>query len=145
LQFHGTESPDQVQAFRGVRVIKAFRVRVSADLEGLCRYHGAADALLLDAYVTGVAGGTGATFSWALAREAVDRGLVSAAGALGNGVPPLILAGGLTPENVAAAIAAAAPYAVDVSSGVESAPGRKDPAKVRAFVKAVRSEEGRRA
>jgi phosphoribosylanthranilate isomerase len=137
LQFHGSEPPEEMRSFPGVRAIKAFRVRASVDLEDLHRYHEAADALLLDAYVPGIAGGSGATFPWALAREAVERGLVASAHGLGNGVPPLILAGGLTPENVAAAIAAAAPYAVDVSSGVEAAPGRKDPAKVRAFVKAA--------
>jgi phosphoribosylanthranilate isomerase len=139
LQFHGSEPPEQMRAFPGVRAVKAFRVRASGDLESLRCYHGAADAILLDAYVSGVAGGTGETFPWALAQEAVARGLVAPATGIGNGAPPLILAGGLTPDNVAAAIAAAAPYAVDVSTGVEAAPGRKDPAKVRAFIEAAHS------
>jgi phosphoribosylanthranilate isomerase len=138
LQFHGSESPEQMRAFPGVRAVKAFRVRASADLESLRRYHGAADALLLDAYVPGIAGGTGATFPWALAQEAAARGLVASANRFGNAAPPLILAGGLTPENVAAAIAAAAPYGVDVSTGVEAAPGRKDPTRVRRFIEEVR-------
>src|SRR5262249_37944446 len=81
LQFHGSEPPGQVRAVPAVRAVKAFRVRASADLESLRNYHGAADALLLDAYVPGIAGGTGATFPWALAQEAVARGLVAPAGA----------------------------------------------------------------
>lgn len=142
IQFHGHETPETVAAVTGVRRIKAFRVRTTADLDALAGYHGVVDGLLLDAYSEHAAGGTGRTFPWALAREAVARGL--AAGADGRGVgPPLILAGGLTPENVAAAIRETAPYAVDVSSGVEAAPGRKDAAKVAAFIMAALGERER--
>jgi phosphoribosylanthranilate isomerase len=138
IQFHGRETPEAMASVTGVRRVKAFRVRSAADLDALARYHGVADALHLDAYAEHAAGGTGQTFPWSLAREAADRGLVAATDGRGAGAPPLILAGGLTPENVARAIAQAAPYAVDVSSGVEAAPGRKDGAKVVAFVSAVR-------
>jgi phosphoribosylanthranilate isomerase len=137
VQFHGRETPEALAAVSGARRVKAFRIREASDLSALARYHGVADALLLDAYAEHAAGGTGQTFPWALAREAAARGLVAAMDGPGYGAPPLILAGGLTPENVAAAIAQAAPYAVDVSTGVESAPGRKDPAKILAFIGAA--------
>jgi phosphoribosylanthranilate isomerase len=81
----------------------------------------------MDAYSPATRGGTGATFNWDLAIEAKKLGR------------PIFLAGGLTPENVADAVRRVQPYAVDVSSGVESAPGRKDPEKVRAFVAGAKS------
>jgi phosphoribosylanthranilate isomerase len=129
LQFHGQESPRVLAAVGGVRRIKVFRIRDEADLVALQTYRDCAEAFLLDAYVPGVAGGTGQTFNWELAFRARETGL------------PILLAGGLTPDNVGAAIRAARPYAVDVSSGVEAAPGRKDPARVRAFVTAVRDAD----
>jgi len=124
LQFHGDEGPSfcaEAARRTGCRVIKAARVRSGADIQALRSFR--TDYHLLDAYVAGVPGGTGETFSWELAR--------------GHRGPPLILSGGLTAANVAEAIAAAHPYAVDVASGVESAPGIKDPAAMRAFVDAV--------
>jgi phosphoribosylanthranilate isomerase len=124
-QFHGDESPEALAGITGVRRIKACRVETSADLELLADYREVADAFLLDARVPGLAGGTGQSFPWPLAREARRFGR------------PIILAGGLTPENVAAAIEAGRPDAVDVSSGVEVAPGRKDRARVRHFVAAA--------
>ena len=87
------------------------------------------DAWLLDSFVAGMRGGTGAKFNWDLAVEAKDLGR------------PVILAGGLTPENVAEAVRQVRPYAVDVSSGVESSPGKKDPAKLRQFIRAAVSVE----
>src|SRR5206468_1149705 len=84
-------------------------------------------AWLLDSFVPGQSGGTGTTFNWALAKRAGAHG------------PPIILAGGLTPENVAEAVRLTRPFGVDVSSGVESSPGRKDPAKMEAFITAVRA------
>jgi phosphoribosylanthranilate isomerase len=108
-----------------VRRIKAFRIAASEDLEPLARYRDAAEAFLLDARVAGVAGGTGQTFPWFLARAARSAGR------------PIILAGGLTPENVVCGIAEGQPDAVDVSSHVESAPGRKDPQRVRRFIAAA--------
>ncbi len=128
LQFHGEETPDLVRQFRrAVKVMKAFRVRGEETLMRLPAYADAVDAILLDAYVAGAHGGTGAQFDWKLAVQARDLGR------------PLVLAGGLTPANVAEAVRTVRPYGVDVSSGVESAPGRKDPEKLAEFVRAARS------
>ena len=125
LQLHGDEGPAYcAEAARrtGCKVIKAARVRSGADIQALAPFH--TDFHLLDSYVAGIPGGTGETFAWELAR------------AHGRGVP-VILSGGLTPENVGDAIAAVRPYAVDVASGTESSPGRKDVEKLRAFASAV--------
>lgn len=119
LQFHGEESPDFCAQF-GVRSMKAFRIQNSASLRALPDY--ATEAYLLDAYSPAAHGGTGAQFNWELAVSAKQHG------------KPIFLAGGLTPENVAAAVRQVRPFGVDVSSGVESAPGKKDPAKVQAFI-----------
>ena len=125
VQFHGDEAPEYCGRFAGrVRVIKAFRIRDEGSLEALPRYPMA--AWLLDSFVEGQAGGTGKRFNWELARRA---------NLLGR---PIILAGGLTPDNVGEAIRSVAPYAVDVSSGVESGPGRKDPARLASFLACVR-------
>ncbi len=123
LQFHGDESPEDCLKF-GVMSLKAFRVRDRASLKSFPAYQ--TDAWLLDAYTPDARGGTGATFNWDLAVEAQKLGR------------PIFLAGGLTPENVGAAVRRVRPFAVDVSSGVESAPGKKDAAKVRAFITAAR-------
>ena len=125
VQFHGRESPADLAQVTGVTRIKACRVAARSDLDPLTDYREAADAFLLDARVSGLAGGTGQSFPWPLAREARRFGR------------PIILAGGLSPENVAAAIEAAQPDAVDVSSGVEASPGRKDPDRVHRFVAAA--------
>jgi phosphoribosylanthranilate isomerase len=125
VQLHGEEGPSycaEVARRTGCRVIKAARVRSGADIRALRPY--ATDFHLLDAYVEGVPGGTGETFAWELAGE--HRGRV-----------PVILSGGLTADNVAEAIATVRPYAVDVASGTESAPGVKDHDKLRAFAAAV--------
>ena len=119
VQLHGDEEPDDCVEINR-RVIKAFRVRDAASLAGIGRYRVA--GYLLDAWSPDAHGGTGRTFNW---------GLAESAGIAGR----LILAGGLTPENVAEAVRIVAPYAVDVSSGVESAPGKKDPEKVREFIR----------
>ncbi len=126
VQMHGRESPEAVaQAPR--RAVKAIRVGPGFQPQDALRYDGAAAALLLDTRLDGaLPGGTGRTFDWSLVRPVRE------------GTSFLVLAGGLTPDNVAEAIATVRPDAVDVSSGVESAPGRKDAAKVRAFVDAVR-------
>jgi phosphoribosylanthranilate isomerase len=127
LQFHGDEGPAfcaEAARRTGCRVIKAARVRSGADIQAVEAFH--TDFHLLDGYAPGKPGGTGETFSWELARA--HRGGV-----------PMILSGGLTAENVAAAIAATCPYAVDVASGVELSPGKKDPAKLQAFAEAVRA------
>jgi len=123
LQFHGDEPPDFCTQF-GLMSLKAFRIRDAASLDALPNY--ATDAYLLDAYSPEARGGTGEKFNWDLAVEAQKFGR------------PIFLAGGLTPANVAAAVKQVQPFAVDVSSGVESAPGKKDPVKVRAFIQAAR-------
>ena len=129
VQLHGDEGPAfcaEAARRTGCRVIKAARVRSRADIQGLIPFH--TDYHLLDSHVAGLRGGSGETFEWELARA--HRGPV-----------PMILSGGLRPDNVAEAIAVVRPFAVDVASGVESAPGRKDPAKLRAFAEAVRSAD----
>jgi phosphoribosylanthranilate isomerase len=125
VQLHGEESPDYCAALTGRLVIKALRVGDSFTPEQAVRYR--THAILLDAYSPSAHGGTGRSFDWSLARR--TRELVGR----------LFLAGGLTPENVGAALAAVRPFAVDVCSGVEAAPGQKDVAKLRAFVAAVRA------
>ncbi len=128
VQLHGVEPPDYCRAL-GRRVIKGFPIKDEGSLAGLAAYQGAVQAFLLDTYKPGTPGGTGATFDWELARQAGRYG-------------PIILAGGLTPANVAQAIATAQPQAVDVASGVEASPGRKDPEKLRAFFAALRDIGG---
>jgi len=123
LQFHGEETPEFCTQF-GVMSMKAFRVRDATSLQALAAYH--TEAWLLDAYTPGKLGGTGTTFNWELVLEAKKAG------------KPIFLAGGLTPGNVAEAVRRVQPFGVDVSSGVESAPGRKDPEKVRAFITAAK-------
>jgi phosphoribosylanthranilate isomerase len=120
IQFHGDEGPEECAEFGG-RAIKAVRVKDAESLRGLDRYR--VGAILLDSHVPGARGGTGTVFAWDLTAVAASAG------------KPIILSGGLTVENVARAIAAAMPYAVDVSSGVESEPGRKDPALMEEFVR----------
>jgi len=128
IQLHGDETPDDAVALAeatGVPVWKAVAVGGADDLTALPTW--SVDAILLDAPAVG-RGGSGAVFDWTHARTARDR----------HPDRRLVLAGGLGPHNVAAAIAAVAPWAVDVASGVEAAPGRKDADKVAAFVAAVR-------
>jgi len=128
VQLHGDEGPAycaEVARRTGAKVIKAARVRDRADVRALHAF-AATDFHLLDAYAPGRVGGTGETFAWELTGEHPrDR--------------PLILSGGLTAENVGEAIAAVRPFAVDVASGVEAAPGVKDHAKMTAFAAAVRA------
>jgi phosphoribosylanthranilate isomerase len=125
LQFHGEETPEFCTQF-GVMSMKAFRVRGPESLAELPKYQ--TDAWLLDAFSPEAYGGTGAKFNWDLALEAAQFGR------------PIFLAGGLTPENIAEAVRRVEPFGVDVSSGVESAPGKKDHAKVRAFIEAARQK-----
>jgi phosphoribosylanthranilate isomerase len=124
IQVHGQESPDYCRSL-GRRVIKGFRIKDESSLKDLEPFQGAVQAFLLDTYKKGQVGGTGETFDWRLARKAKQYGQI-------------ILAGGLTRDNVAQAIAAAQPQAVDAASGTEAAPGKKDPDKLRAFFAAVR-------
>jgi len=139
LQLHGDEGPaycSEAARRTGCKVIKAVRVRSGADVRALAAFH--TDYHLLDSYTAGVPGGTGETFAWEIAR--------------GDSIParpphtariPIILSGGLNPDNVADAIAAVRPFAVDVASGVEADgdPARKDPEKLEAFALAVRAAQ----
>jgi phosphoribosylanthranilate isomerase len=123
VQFHGNESPEYCLQF-GLMSMKAFRMKDAQSLLQLENY--ATDAWLLDSYVPDKLGGTGMRFNWDLAREAKNLGR------------PIFLAGGLTAENVGEAVRTVQPYGVDVSSGVEAAPGKKDLQKVRAFIQAAK-------
>ena len=126
LQFHGEEPPAFCAQF-GVPYIKAARVRADLDLVQYARDYAAARGLILDAFVDGTHGGTGTSFDWSL----VPRDLPL----------PVVLSGGLNAANVAQAIRRVAPWAVDVSSGVEASPGIKDAQKIAAFMKEVRSAD----
>ena len=119
LQFHGNESPDFCTQFE-LRTIKAFRMKDRESLAQLAGYR--TDAWLLDSYVQGVPGGTGERFNWDLAVEAKRLGC------------PILLAGGLPPDNAGKAVDQVAPFGLDVSSGVEAAPGRKDAVKVATLI-----------
>ena len=124
LQFHGDE-PQEYCAQFGLMSMKAFRMRDAGTLKEMAKYQ--TNAWLLDAYSPEAAGGTGEKFNWELAVEAQKFG------------KPIFLAGGLTPENVAEAVRQVRPFGVDVSSGVEISPGKKDHAKLRAFINAVKT------
>jgi phosphoribosylanthranilate isomerase len=127
VQLHGDEGPAfcaEVARRTGAKVIKAATVSTQADVQALETFH--SDFHMLDAYRPGMRGGTGETFDWELVRA--RRSSI-----------PLILSGGLRPDNVADAIAETRPFAVDTASGTEASPGVKDPAKVAAFVEAVHS------
>ena len=128
LQLHGDETPAMVARLkRSFPVIKAIRVKQSL-AAGQLRTYKAATALLLDGFEARRRGGTGKTFDWEIARRAKQYGRV-------------FLAGGLTPENVGEAIRAAQPYAVDVCSGVEARPGKKDPARVKQLMRAAKDAQ----
>lgn len=125
LQFHGRESSDHCRQFR-IKTIKAFRLRNEHSLKTIPYYQ--VDAYLLDTYVEGASGGTGQSFNWDLALRTKEF------------AGPIILAGGLRPGNLAEAIKKVRPYGVDVSTGVETEPGKKDHQKMREFIRIVRSE-----
>jgi phosphoribosylanthranilate isomerase len=122
LQFHGDESAEYCDQFN-MPYIKVLRMRENANVVAFAQEYPNASGLLLDAYHKGMGGGTGQTFDWELIPDDIPL--------------PLILAGGLTPENVASAVEKVRPYAVDVSSGVESEPSVKDHKKIEQFIKEV--------
>ena len=124
LQFHGDESPESCEGYHRP-YIKALRVKPGDDIAAQVALYKNASGVLLDTYVPGIPGGTGEAFDWSLVPEGLSK--------------PIILAGGLTAENVAQAIARVRPYAVDVSGGVEAAKGIKDAEKIRAFMQAVKA------
>ena len=126
LQFHGEESPE-LCAKAGMPYMKAVRVRTRDDIVEAAACYTDARALLLDAHHDALWGGTGRQFDWSAVPDDVGR--------------PIVLAGGLTPENVARAVRLVRPFAVDVSGGVESAPGQKDAQSMERFMKEVASAE----
>ncbi|MCX2981674.1 phosphoribosylanthranilate isomerase [Halieaceae bacterium IMCC14734] len=126
LQFHGAESEARCASF-GMPYIKAVRVAPDTDLEALMGAYTSAQGLLLDTYRKGVVGGTGESFDWSCIPHGHDR--------------KLIVAGGLDADNVSEAIATSAPFAVDVSGGVEQSPGHKSREKMQAFVAAVQQAD----
>ncbi|MGV1099599.1 phosphoribosylanthranilate isomerase [Thiovibrio sp. JS02] len=130
VQLHGSESPAYCAEIN-CRVLKAFRIGPSFDPAGFMPYAGEVSAFLLDTYHGEMAGGTGKTFDWSL----LEKMELPA---------PMVMAGGLTPENVGEAIRQAQPFAVDFNSGVELAPGRKDLDKVRAAIAQVMAADRRR-
>ena len=133
LQLHGDEGPvycREAARRTGCRIIKAARIRDAAQVQAVRAFR--TDFHLLDAYVPDAPGGTGTSFDWELVR-------------LHPGTPPVLLSGGLTPDNVGQAIEAVHPFAVDTASGTEAAPGRKDPAKLDAFFRAVAAADQRAA
>jgi phosphoribosylanthranilate isomerase len=128
VQLHGDEGPaycSEVARRTGAKVMKAVRARDKASVRALLAYRDRVDFHMIDAYVPGRPGGTGETFAWELAQERADSHV------------PLILSGGLTPDNVREAIAAVRPFAVDSATGTEASPGRKDQAKVTALIRAA--------
>jgi phosphoribosylanthranilate isomerase len=122
IQFHGNEKPEQCRRYHR-SYIKAIHMKPDVDLREMARLYGDATGLLLDTYVADVAGGSGQAFDW----NRIPRDLGK----------PVVLAGGLTPENVAAAVRKVRPFAVDVSSGVEQSKGIKDAKKISDFIDAV--------
>ena len=126
IQLHGDEPPEACLLPR--RVIKGIRVKSLESLEPLSEYQNIVSAFLLDAYAPGMPGGTGQVFNWEIAIEAKKFGRI-------------ILAGGLTPENISEAVRRVRPYAIDVSSGVEFGKGKKDHQKIRLFIERARSAE----
>ena len=131
VQLHGDEGPAycrEVARRTGAKVMKAARVRDAAQVRDLQRFH--TDLHMLDTYSPRAPGGTGETFDWELAR-------------LHPATPPVVLSGGLDAGTVGQAIELARPFAVDSASGTEAAPGRKDPAKLTAFVRAVEQADAR--
>ena len=127
VQLHGDESPAYCRELNGRFVIKALRADENFNPESAAEY--ATDAILLDSFDQGLRGGTGRTFDWSMAQR--TRELVT----------KIFLAGGLGPENVAAAVASVQPYGVDACSSLESSPGHKNIARVHAFIKAIRAHE----
>jgi len=128
VQLHGEETPETCRRL-APRVIKAWRIRDRADIQNLMPYMGTVRGFLLDAWSPKAHGGTGEAFDWSIAVEAKEA--ISSL--------PIVLAGGLRPENVLEAVRQVQPWGVDVSSGVERAPGKKDLEKVTCFIQALMS------
>lgn len=126
IQLHGDESPEICRDLMP-HSIKAFRIQNETSIKNIKRYKGVVRAILLDTYQKGKAGGTGRTFDWSLALKAKETGI------------PIILAGGLGPENIIEAIRTVDPYAVDINSGIEKQPGKKDPVLMKQLMEKIKS------
>lgn len=137
LQFHGDESPEFCEQFSRP-YLKALRMKPDVDIFQVASEYTSAQGLLLDAYRPGVPGGTGETFDWDRVPQAKDN----LASVSADQIPPILLAGGLTPENVQQAVQQTKPYAVDVSGGVESSPGKKDSQKILDFIRKAKTSLG---
>ena len=124
IQFHGDESPDVCSEFMP-RTVKAFQLKDESTLEQIKPYYGKVRALLFDTYSKEKRGGTGKTFDWGLAVKGKDLGV------------PVVLSGGLSPSNIVEAILTVNPYAVDVNSGIEISPGKKDLALMRLLMERI--------
>jgi phosphoribosylanthranilate isomerase len=124
IQLHGEEPPGFCRELMPC-VIKAFRVKQASDLLPIRRYQGQVRAILLDTYEKGTKGGTGKTFDWSLAAGARQFGM------------PVILSGGLKPGNIRQAVSTVKPHAVDVNSGIEVRPGKKDPALMKQLMEEI--------
>ncbi len=129
LQFHGQESPSYCEGFKQ-KIVKAFPIKNKSVLKKAVQYKDKVDAYLLDTYSPFAYGGTGKTFDWRIAKEIKEFGL------------PIILSGGLNLENIKEAISEVEPYGIDVSSGVEERPGKKNMEKLINFVRIVRETDG---
>jgi phosphoribosylanthranilate isomerase len=127
LQFHGTETPLYCASFKDYKTIKAFRIKEKRDLKEIKKYN--TDAILLDAYSSDRFGGTGKTFNWRLIKNLKLN-------------KPIILSGGLTPENVIAAVRLTKIYTLDISSGIEKSFGRKDHRRLSYFFNQLKDIEG---
>lgn len=126
IQFHGDETPDYCRQFRGHNIIKAFRIKDESSLDKIAEFKGL-DFVLLDTFKETQYGGTGQAFNWEVAIKAKRYNI------------PLFLSGGLNPANVKEAVLRVRPFAVDVSSGVEKVPGKKDPELVKRFIDIAKS------
>ncbi|MFH1674642.1 MAG: phosphoribosylanthranilate isomerase [Pseudomonadota bacterium] len=125
VQLHGNESSGYCKAL-GLKALKVIRVKDEKSIESMASYRGTVQGFLLDTYVKGLPGGTGKTFNWELAKQAKKYG-------------PVIISGGLTPDNICEAIEKVKPYGVDVNSGVEASPGIKDPDKLKLLFSKART------
>jgi phosphoribosylanthranilate isomerase len=128
IQLHGDESPEICRDLMPYS-IKAFRIQNETDIKNIKRYHGAVRAMLLDTYQKGKAGGTGKIFDWSLALKAKETGI------------PVILSGGLGPENIQEAISMVDPYAVDINSGIEKQTGKKDPVLMKLLMENIKKSK----
>jgi phosphoribosylanthranilate isomerase len=130
VQLHGEESPEICQDLMP-HAVKSFRIQNETDIENINKYRGTVRAILLDTFQPGKAGGTGQTFDWSLALKARETGL------------PIILAGGLGPGNIQEAVATVKPYAVDINSGIEERPGKKDLVLMKQLMEKIKKTESR--